>query len=186
VAAVRIRCDKPEFYHGFAWGYSCGVVSPILPIFIEDSLQNLHQLFTCRQSDIWLRFVRLPRGQRRRRTGQVGLFLIFFHSPTEQHADATPTIGIPSITALPEVGHSMQISFNLEYDSVGVGLALFTRDTTTNVTWTAVETPSTTTSTGTIPTGSPSPNGGLARLVDAFGLSLWSFMFVALVMALAT
>ncbi|KAJ7367481.1 hypothetical protein DFH08DRAFT_795647 [Mycena albidolilacea] len=66
----------------------------------------------------------------------------------------------------------MQISFDLEYDGLGVGLALFTNDTRTNVSYTAVGTPSaTTTATETTPTTSV-PSGGLVGIEPSWFTNL--------------
>jgi hypothetical protein len=82
-----------------------------------------------------------------------------------------------SVTAVPTPGKPMQISFDLEYDGVGVGLALFTNDTRTNVSYTAVGTPSTTTSTAAITPTAPAASGSLIGIEPSW-LSLLILVFL--------
>ncbi|KAJ6493777.1 hypothetical protein DFH09DRAFT_1451142 [Mycena vulgaris] len=84
-----------------------------------------------------------------------------------------------NVTTLPTPGRPMQISFDLEYDDIGVGLALFTNDTRTNVSYIAVGTPSTTTATTKTTPTTPAASRGLVG-IDPSWLSLF---FVALLVA---
>jgi hypothetical protein len=73
----------------------------------------------------------------------------------------------------------MQISFDLEYDGIGVGLALFTNDTRTNVSYTAVGTPSTTTSTAAITPTTPAASGGSLGIEPSWLSLLFLVLLVA-------
>ncbi|KAJ7017245.1 hypothetical protein C8F04DRAFT_1118254 [Mycena alexandri] len=95
--------------------------------------------------------------------------------------------GVVNVMTVPTPGRPMQISFDLEYDGIGVGLALFTNDTRTNVSYTAVGTPSVTTGTPSLTTGTtmetaptaPTASGGLIGIEPSWLSLLFLVLLVA-------
>ncbi|KAF7343275.1 hypothetical protein MVEN_01759600 [Mycena venus] len=87
-----------------------------------------------------------------------------------------------NITTLPTPGKPMQLSFSLDYSAVGVGLALFTTDAKTNITYTADETPSISAApSSTTPTKS---NARVVRVgIPQLWLGLCSIAYAALLAA---